>query len=67
MLYLNFDDKECALTITLYLMKFNLMQSMICEWMHFFLLYRFIVEYVLLVLNDIERGKNTYTSRILSI
>ena len=32
-----------------------------------FVLYRCIVEYALLILNDIEKGKNTYTSRILSI
>ena len=35
MLCLSFDDKECALMITLYLMKFDLMESMIGEWMHF--------------------------------
>ena len=54
MLYLSFDDKKCALMITLYLMKFDLMQSMIGEWMHFFVFYRCIVEYSLLV-NDIEK------------
>ena len=37
-------------------------------WMDtYFVLYRYIVEYALLVLNDIERGKNTYIMRILSI
>ena len=36
-IYLCFDDKECALMIPLYLMKFDLMGSMIDEWMHFLL------------------------------
>ena len=31
MLYLSFDDKECALMIPLYLMKFDLMEFMIGE------------------------------------
>ena len=35
MFYLSFDDKECALMSTLYLMKLDLMQSMISECMHF--------------------------------
>ena len=56
----------CALMITLYLMKFDLMQSMIGEWMHF-LYFIDVLLNVQLVLNDIERGETTYTSRILSI
>ena len=37
-------------------------------WMDsFFVLYWCIVEYALLALNDIERGRNIYTSRFLSI
>lgn len=63
MLCLSFDDKECALMITLYLMKFDLMGSMIGEW----ILYWCIVEYALFALNDVERGRNTCTLRFLSI
>ena len=33
-MYLCFDDKECALMIPLYLMKFDLMESMIGEWIY---------------------------------